>query len=206
VLSDLTSWARDAVVVAGYAGIFLAMVVENVFPPIPSELVLPLAGYEAARGSLALVGTVVAATLGSVVGALVLYVLGRQGGRPAVRRWGRILRVTDRELALADGWFERFGTWVVLVARVIPLARSVVSIPAGMMRMPVGRFTVLTAIGSLAWNVILIGAGYQLGTNWERVTDIVGRYSGVMLWVAVLVVIAAGVLLFRRRSGRDTRH
>jgi membrane protein DedA with SNARE-associated domain len=201
LLSDLTGWARDAVVVAGLAGIFIAMVVENVFPPIPSELVLPLAGYEAARGSLTLPGAIVAATLGSVAGAFVLYVLGRQGGRPVVLRWGKILRVTERELTTAEGWFARFGTWVVLVARVIPLARSVVSIPAGMMRMPIGRFTVLTTVGSLVWNGVLIGAGYQLGANWEQVTDVVGRYSGLMLWVAILGVVGAGIWLYRRRSG-----
>lgn len=205
MLSDLTGWARDAVVVAGLAGIFLAMVVENVFPPIPSELVLPLAGYEAARGSLTLPGSIAAATLGSLVGALVLYVLGRQGGRPAVARWGKVLRVTERELALADGWFARFGTWVVLGARVVPLARSVVSIPAGMMRMPLGRFVVLTTLGSLVWNAALILAGYQLGANWERVSDVIGRSSNVVLWVAIGAVLLAGVWLFRRRSeaGKD---
>lgn len=200
MLGDLTGWARDAVVVAGYVGIFLAMVVECVFPPIPSEVVLPLAGYESARGSLNLWGAIAAATAGSVVGALVLYGLGRHGGRPAVRRWGRVLRVTDRELALAEGWFARWGTGVVLAARVVPLARSVVSIPAGLARMPLGRFSVLTAIGSLAWNVLLVGAGHQLGRNWGRVSDLVGRYSGVMLLVAVVGVLAAGAWLYRRRS------
>jgi membrane protein DedA with SNARE-associated domain len=200
VLGDLTGWARDAVVVAGYAGIVLAMIVENVFPPIPSELVLPLAGYESARGSLNLWGAIAAATVGSVVGALILYGLGRYGGRAAVRRWGRVLRVTDRELALSEGWFERWGTGVVLGARVVPLARSVVSIPAGLMRMPLFRFTVLTALGSLAWNVLLVGAGHQLGRNWERVTDTVGRFSGLMLLLAVGGVLLAGAWLYRRRS------
>lgn len=199
MFADLAGWARDLVVVAGLAGIFLAMVVENVFPPIPSEIVLPLAGFESARGELSFVPVVVAATLGSLVGALILYGLGRYGGRPAVRRWGRILRVTDHELELADGWFHRWGTPVVLVARVVPLARSVVSIPAGMMRMSLVRFIALTTVGSLAWNVLLIGAGHQLGDNWERVADVVGRYSDVALLLVVAGVLAAGYLLWRRR-------
>jgi membrane protein DedA with SNARE-associated domain len=200
MLSDLAGWARDLVVVAGLAGIFLAMVVENVFPPIPSEVVLPLAGFETARGELGFVPVVVSATLGSLVGALVLYWLGRYGGRPAVVRWGKILRVTDRELEVSEGWFARWGTWVVLVARVVPLARSVVSIPAGMMRMPLGRFVLLTTFGSLLWNVLLIGAGHQLGDNWERVSELVGRYSDLVLLAAVVGVLGAGIWLFRRRG------
>lgn len=202
VLADLAGWARDAVVVAGYAGIFIAMVVENVFPPIPSEVVLPLAGFEAARGELDLVPSVAAATAGSVVGALILYWLGRYGGRPAVRRWGAVLRVTDRELATSEGWFSRFGDVVVLGARVIPLARSVVSIPAGLLRMPLGRFLVLTTIGTLVWNVALIGAGHQLGANWERVAELIGRYSDLAFLLIVVGVIAAGVVLWRTRARR----
>jgi membrane protein DedA with SNARE-associated domain len=199
MLGDLAGWARDLVVAAGLAGIFLAMVVENVFPPIPSEVVLPLAGFESARGELPLPGVVVAATLGSLVGALVLYWLGRYGGRPAIDRWGKVLRVTDKELALSEGWFSRWGTAVVLVARVVPLARSVVSIPAGMMRMPLGRFVGLTTLGSLAWNILLIGAGHQLGSRWEEVSDLVGRSSELVLLAAIVGVLGAGVILFSRR-------
>ena len=199
MVSDLSGWARDAVVVAGYTGIFVAMVVENVFPPIPSELVLPLAGFETARGRLAFAPAVAAATAGALVGALILYWLGRYGGRPAVVKWGRVLRVTDRELEVSEGWFRRFGTGVVLGARVIPLARSVVSIPAGMMRMPLGRFIALTTLGSLVWNIALIGAGNLLGDNWAQVTDVVGRYSDLMLLAVVGGVLLAGFLLFRKR-------
>lgn len=199
MLSDLAGWARDLVVVAGYVGLFAAMVVENVFPPIPSEVVLPLAGFETARGELSFIGVLIAATLGSLVGALILYAIGRYGGRPAVERWGRVLRVTEREIALAEGWFNRWGTWVVLFARVVPLARSVVSIPAGMSRMPMGRFVVLTTLGSLVWNVLLVGAGNLLGANWEQVSELVGRSSDVVLLAVVVAVLGAGLWLFRRR-------
>ncbi len=201
MLSGLADWARDMVVSAGYAGIFLAMVIENVFPPIPSEIVLPLAGYEVAQGELSFVGTIAAATLGSVVGALILYAVGRYGGRPLVERWGTILRVGAADLDRAEGWFGRFGDRVVLGARVVPLARSVVSIPAGMMRMPLVRFTVLTTIGSLVWNLVLVGAGYQLGANWERVSDIAGRYSdAAVVVIALCLVIGLFWLLRRRRA------
>jgi membrane protein DedA with SNARE-associated domain len=201
MLSGLADWARDMVVSAGYGGIALAMVIENVFPPIPSEIVLPLAGYEVAQGNLSFVPTIVAATAGSLIGALVLYAVGLYGGRPLVERWGKVLRVGPADLDRAEGWFNRFGDRVVLGARVIPLARSVVSIPAGMMRMPLLRFCVLTTIGSLVWNLVLVGAGYQLGARWEQVSDVVGRYSNVaVVLIAFALVIGLFWLLRRRRK------
>lgn len=200
MLDGLTQFARDAVTAAGYPGIAGVMVLETVFPPIPSEIVLPLAGYEVSQGGLSFVPVALVATLGSVIGAAVLYALGRFGGRPLVLRFGRILRVSEADLDRAERWFDRWGDRVVLGGRIVPLARSVVSIPAGTMRMPLVRFTVLTAVGSLVWNLVLIGAGYQLGSRWEEVTRLVGRYS-----VVAYVLIAAGVFvgtfwLVRRRK------
>ena len=175
------------------------MLAENLFPPIPSELVLPLAGFESFEGNMVFVWAVLAATAGSLVGALILYAIGLYGGRPVVFRYGRILRVGPADLDRAEVWFDRWGNWVVLGARVVPIARSLVSIPAGMTRMPLGRFIALTALGSLVWNAILIGAGYQLGANWEEVTDLAERYSTVMKVVAVGAVILAVVWIVRRR-------
>ncbi|ADB54128.1 DedA family protein [Conexibacter woesei] len=200
MLDNITQVARDAVTSAGYPGIFAAMVAENVFPPIPSEVVLPLAGFEVDAGDLNFILVVVAATLGSLAGALILYAIGLYGGRPLTLRWGKVLRVTERDLDRAEVWFERWGDWVVLGARVIPIARSLVSIPAGMMRMSLARFIVLTTLGSLIWNVILVYAGKQLGANWEDVTDAVERF-GLPLRIAVVLLLLAGVWwLLRRRS------
>ena len=199
MLDSLTDFARDAVTTGGYPGLFGAMVAENLFPPIPSEIVLPLAGFEASQGELAVVWTIVAATAGSLAGALLLYALGRYGGRAVVLRWGSVLRVGPADLDRTEAWFDRWGDWVVLGARVIPIARSVVSIPAGMACMPVLRFSALTAIGSLAWNTLLIGAGHQLGANWEDVSDLVARFSNVMLVVVVVLVLAGVAWLLRRR-------
>jgi len=200
VLGDLARLARDAVRTAGYPGIIAAMVAENVFPPIPSEIVLPLAGYEVSRGSLAFVWTVLAATLGSLLGAYVLYAIGLFGGRAVVLRWGRVLRVREADLARSEGWFERWGDWVVLVGRIVPLARSLVSIPAGMLRMPLVRFTLLTTIGSLVWNIVLITAGYQLGRQWEDVARVVGRYSDIAA-LAVAIALVGGLFWLLRRRG-----
>ena len=202
MLDGITELARDAVTSAGYPGLFAAMVVENLFPPIPSEIVLPLAGAEVSRGDLTFAWTVLAATAGSLSGALLLYAIGRYGGRPLVFRWGRVLRVGPADLDRAERWFERWGDWVVLCARVVPLARSVVSIPAGMARMPLLRFCLLTALGSLVWNLILVGAGYQLGANWEEVTEVVSRYSDVMVAISILLLVAAVVWVVRRRRTR----
>lgn len=202
MLDALTRLARDAVTTLGYAGIFAAMVAENVFPPIPSELVLPLAGFEVDAGNLRFLLVVVAATLGSLVGALILYAIGLYGGRPLILRWGRVLRVTAGDLDRAERWFDRYGDRVVLVARLVPIARSLVSLPAGTMRMGLTRFIVLTSIGSFIWNALLIGAGYHLGSNWEDVTHVASSYSSVVKVAAPVAVLAAGVWLWRRRAVR----
>jgi membrane protein DedA with SNARE-associated domain len=200
VLDKITDTARDAVTTLGYPGIFLAMVAENVFPPIPSEVVLPLAGFEVDAGTLNFVLVVLAATLGSLAGALILYAIGLYGGRPAVLKWGSVLRVGEKDLDRAERWFERWGDWVVLGARVIPLARSVVSIPAGMMRMSLLRFSLLTAAGSLVWNVALVFAGKQLGANWEDVGGAIETYALPIRIVLVLGVLAGVAWLLRRRA------
>lgn len=201
MLDAISELARDAVTSAGYAGLFAAMVAENLFPPIPSEIVLPLAGFEVSQDNLAFVPALLAATAGSLVGALLLYALGRFGGRALVFRWGRVLRVGPADLERAERWFDRWGDWVVLGARIVPIARSVVSIPAGLARMPLIRFSLLTTCGSMVWNLILISAGHQLGVNWEEVSDFVARYSDVMLVLTVGLTLAAVIWLVRRSRG-----
>lgn len=186
----------------GYLGLFLVLVIENLFPPIPSEAVLPLAGFLVGRGEFNFWGALGASTLGAVAGAWVLYALGRWGGRPVVLRYGHILRVDEASLDRAEGWFKRYGDWVVLGARMIPIARSIVSIPAGTVRMGMLRFTVLSAIGTAAWNVVLISAGYLLGNNWEAVSRWAGAYSDVVLVIAALAATAYAAIVFLRRRNR----
>jgi membrane protein DedA with SNARE-associated domain len=191
VLGDVGQWVLDVIGALGYVGLALLLVAENLFPPIPSEVVLPLAGFLVGRGDLSLWGAIFAATLGSVAGALVLYALGRWGGRRLVLRYGKWLRVDEAGLKQAEGWFRRYGDWVVLFARIVPVARSIVSIPAGTMKMPVPRFLLLTTLGSAVWNSVLIGAGVVLGANWQAVSGWMGSYSDV-----VLIVGAAAVAVF----------
>jgi len=191
--------AEQAVTAGGSVGLLLVMLVENLFPPIPSELVLPLAGFQVFRGKVGFVQALLAATAGSLLGAIVLYELGRYGGRPLVLRFRRVLRVTEQELDRADGWFDRHGRKVVFFARMVPLARSVVSIPAGWSEMPRGEFWLLTALGSLLWNAALIGGGILLGENYRRIADAVGTYSTIILVVLVVAVVALAVWWYRTR-------
>jgi len=198
-LGDIGAWVLDVISALGYVGLALLLIAENLFPPIPSEVVLPLAGFLVGRGDLMFWAALLASTFGSVAGALILYALGRYGGRKLVLRYGRFLRVDEDSLDRANTWFRRYGDWVVLFARVVPLARSIVSIPAGTMNMPIFRFVALTAIGSLAWNTLLIGAGVILGANWQRVETWVGSYSNTVL---IALAVAAAILLLLRHLRR----
>ena len=197
----MEGWIFGVISALGYLGLALLLVAENLFPPIPSEVVLPLAGFVVGQGDLVFWKALLASTAGSLAGALILYALGRYGGRGLVLRYGHPLRVSADELERAEGWFRRYGDWVVLGARVVPFARSVVSIPAGTMKMPLLRFAALTALGSGVWNALLIGAGVALGANWGLISGWIGSYSDV-----VLVVLAGAAALFlvlrhRRHKG-----
>lgn len=176
------------------------MVAENLFPPIPSEVILPLAGFLVWRGDLGFVPVLGVSILGSLLGAFILYALGRWGGRELVLRHASLLRVKEAELDRADGWFDRYSGVVVLVGRLVPGVRSVVSIPAGMAEMPVGQFALLTTLGSSVWNALLIGAGWTLGENWERVSYLVDSVSTFALGVLLLTAIGLGIWWWRRRS------
>ena len=201
MLGDLANWVQDVINQFGYFGVALLVVIENIFPPIPSEIVLPFAGFVAQQGSAgvaqsdtSVIGMMIAATIGSVVGALILYVISSAIGperlRAFVQRFGRWFGVKQTDLLRAEAWFDRRSFVAVLVGRCVPLSRSIVSIPAGFRRMKLTSFILLTAVGSAVWNIALIGAGAILGDQWERV----GEYVGVFQW---LVIGAILVLLVR---------
>ncbi len=197
----ISGWVEQVVQSFGLWGVAALMVLENLFPPIPSELVLPLTGFFASRGDLpGFVPALVAATVGSLLGAFVLYGLGRRGGRPLVLRYGGVLRVKEADLDRADGWFDRYGVALVFFGRMVPGVRSVVSVPAGVSEMPLGRFLALTAAGSAVWNAVLIEAGWYLGENWQRVSAVVGSVSNVILALGLVAVAFLAVRWWRKRS------
>jgi len=195
----VTGWIADLIDAFGALGVALLMALENLFPPIPSELILPFAGFLVGRGELGFLPVLVASTAGSLFGALVLYALGRWGGRNLILRYGRFLRVKEADLDRAEGWFDRYDEWVVLFGRMVPGIRSVVSIPAGMLGMPFVRFVLLTTAGSAAWNALLLGAGWYLGDNWQQIADIVGSASNVVLVLVAVALVSAAVWWWRRR-------
>jgi membrane protein DedA with SNARE-associated domain len=193
LLGDIGAWAIDVIDRLGYAGLAILVALENLFPPIPSEVILPLAGFLTGEGRMNYFVALLAATVGSVAGALVLYWVGRAFGetrlRAIVDRWGRWLRLDQADVDRADAWFDRHGNFAVMACRVVPIMRSLISIPAGLRRMPIGRFVLYTAIGSAVWNAVLIGAGWVLGDNWETVEGYVG-YLQYLVLAAVAIALA----------------
>lgn len=193
-------WAVTLLEHGGYLGIFLLMLAENLFPPIPSELAMPLAGFLAAQGSLSLPLTVAVGTAGSVVGALFWYWVGLRFGEDRLRRmaarYGRWLTVSPQEVDAAAAWFERNGGRVVFFGRMVPAVRTLISIPAGLARMPLPSFLALTAVGSALWTGALAVAGYLLESQYTRVE---GWVNPVSTLVVVLLVLWYLVRLVRVR-------
>lgn len=193
----LTGFVLDVIRAIGELGIGLLVLAENVVPPIPSEVVLPFAGALVAEGRFTFASVVVASTLGSVLGAVLLYELGRGMGHDRVARaLARVPLVRREDVDRGSAWFQRHGTAAVLTGRLVPGVRSVVSIPAGAQEMPRVRFLLLTTAGTAAWNTLLVGAGVLLGRQWRTVESYTGWLDLVMV-AAVLVVV--GRLLHRRR-------
>ena len=191
-LNAVAAWAVSLMESLGGAGAGLAIAVENLFPPLPSEVILPLAGFAASRGTFSLAEVLVWTTLGSVVGAVVLYGLGSLLGPYRLRRIvvrAPLMKVSDVDRA--EAWFSRHGSKAVFFGRMIPIFRSLISIPAGVERMPVLRFTLLTAAGSTIWNAVFVLAGYFLGENW----GLVERYAGI-LQKLVIVTVAVAIIAF----------
>ena len=199
MLDGIVDWVTQVVETLGYAGVALLVALENVFPPIPSEVILPLAGFVAGRGDANLFGMILAATAGSLVGAWALYgisaAIGPERLHAFLVRYGRWFGVKEVDLVRAEQWFDRRSGTAVMLGRCVPLIRSVVSIPAGFRRMDLWRFSLLTLLGSLVWNTTLIGAGAILGERWERVGDAVGLLQGLVIVLGVLGVL---YLVWRR--------
>lgn len=190
----LTGWVAGVITDLGEAGVGLLVAMENLVPPVPSELVLAMSGYLASEGRVNVWLVFVAATLGSVVGALALYGIGRWIGEERLRRWlDRLPLVDTEQLDKADRWFERYGHHAVFFGRMVPVVRSLVSVPAGANCMPLPRFLALTAAGSGAWNALFVGLGYTLGEQWQRVEQY-GRWFDAAIFACFAVMIATWVV------------
>ena len=203
----MAEWVIRAVESLGYLGVAGLMFLENVFPPIPSEVIMPLAGFASRRGTLWFWGVVVAGTVGSVLGQLPLYYLGyyfkRERLRKLADKHGRWLTVDAGSIDKSAAWFDRHGGGAVLLCRFVPGVRSFISIPAGMARMNLGAFLLYSTIGMGVWTLALAAAGYALGSQWDRVSDYLGPVStAVVVGVAVLAIGWYAYRVVTRRKAR----
>ena len=199
----------------GYLGVALWVAIESVIIPIPSELVLPFAGFLVGQGTEVepltgqpwnVILVTLFGTVGATLGALVAYAIGMYGGRPVIERWGRYLGITPADLDRADDFFARHGNAAAFFGRMVPVIRSLVSFAAGIAHMPLGRFVVFTFLGSLPWTLLLVVSGVVMGANWEEIGGILKRFEYLVL--AILAVIVLLWIWFRivkpRRLGRAT--
>jgi membrane protein DedA with SNARE-associated domain len=203
-VGGLTGWIAGVIDAMGAPGVGLLVALENLIPPVPSEIVLAMAGYLAGEGRMNVLFVVLAATAGSVLGALALYWLGAALGEDRLKRWlDRIPLVDTDDLDRADRWFERYGSWAVLFGRMIPVVRSLVSVPAGADRMPLGRFLALTTLGSGVWNSLFVGLGFALGSRWQQID----RYASFLDYGLLAIFVAMiAIWAVKKRRKRSERH
>lgn len=203
----MINWATEVIEKIGLAGVALLVALESIFPPIPSELVLLLTGFNVSADRFGLVPAIGLATVGSVVGALVLYAFGAWISEDRLERFltgvGRFIGLTRGDIDRGFDWFERHGPWVVFFGRLIPLVRSVVSIPAGADRMPIWKFTAFTAAGSLVWNSIWIVTGRQLGEQWRQAEQWSNTIERGLIAVGIAVAVVLVVRARRRRRAEQ---
>lgn len=197
MMDQIGDWLSRLVDSYGYFGVFVGMLLENIFPPIPSELVLGLSGYLVGRGELNLWLAVASATSGIVVSAVFFYWLGRLGGPPLVKRFGKWFRITLDDLDYTEKWFEKYGAAVIVFGRFLPIIRTLVSLPAGLVKMPFGKFLVLTILPSAVWALAFIYGGSVVGENWATVMSLLKRGEILLLMAATLPVL---VWLYLKRE------
>ncbi|MFJ3443889.1 DedA family protein [Streptomyces sp. NPDC086081] len=194
-------WVNDLMDALGAPGAGLAIALENLFPPLPSEVILPMAGFAASSGRMSLLAVLLWTTAGSVLGALALYGVGALLGRDrTVAVAARLPLVKVSDIEKTEAWFLKHGTKAVFFGRMIPIFRSLISVPAGVERMRLPVFLGLTTLGSAIWNTVFVLAGYFLGANWHTVSDIVSTYSKVVLVVVALALVVFIAVRLRRRS------
>ena len=189
----MATWVTDTIYSLGYAGIVVLMVLENVFPPIPSEVIMPLAGFMVSQGKFSLIGIIAAGTAGSVLGALPFYYIGRWINEERLKaladRYGRWLTVSGNDIERSKAWFDKHGRTAIILGRLVPAVRSLISIPAGIVRMNLAIFLTYTTVGTALWTALLAFLGYYLGSNFGRVGEYVDKISWLVIAAIVLIYI-----------------
>ncbi|MGN7455257.1 DedA family protein [Paenibacillus pasadenensis] len=198
LLHDLVDKLLGIVEQLGYFGIILGLAMEV----IPSEIVLGYAGYMVSTGSMTFWLAVLCGTVGAVVQQWILYAIGLYGGRPFLDKYGKYIKIKPKHIDAAERWFDRYGPGMVFTARFVPVMRQVISIPAGMARMSLTRFTVLTAIASLPWAILFVTIGRSLGSNWGQIKEKAAPYTIPAILVALAVMIVYALFKYQRSRGR----
>lgn len=205
-MHQISEWVLAIMAKFGYLGIIFSMFTENVFPPIPSELIMPAAGFAAARGDLNIGLVILAGTFGSVLGALPLYYLGTLFNKERLviftEKYGKYVFIKSEDVLASNAWFDKHGKKAVFFGRMVPGIRSLISIPAGMNKMPLVSFLLLTALGSSIWTTMLTLSGFYLGKNYEVIETMLAPYSKVFLLLAVIVIIS--LFIKHRLSNQHT--
>ena len=194
----------------GYIGVFLLITIENVFPPIPSEVILLFGGFMTTYTSMNVIGVIVASTLGSVLGAIILYYIGKILNKERLKKIitskpGKLLRLKPEDIDKADEWFDTKGNKTVFFCRFIPIVRSLISIPAGMSEMPLGKFFLYTTTGSLIWNTVLIVIGSIVGENWQSILNIFDTYSNIVLVLLVIIFIVGVYVFYHTKNKKKSK-
>ena len=194
ILNAIKIWVEQIISSTGYTGLYIVMFLENIFPPIPSEVVLPLAGSLTLEGRFSLLWITIIGMLGSISGAFLFYGLGKLLGEPRVRiiieKYGRFALLSTQDLDRSLEWFEKYDDWVIFFARMVPIVRSLISIPAGIASMNITKFSFFTILGTALWSFLLAWGGRLLGEQWPMIADLINTYQNVVL------VITGGVVLF----------
>lgn len=190
----------------GYLGIMLLIMIENVFPPIPSEIILCFGGFMTTSTKLTIVGVIIFSTIGSVLGAIILYFIGKILNKERLikivsGKVGKVLRLKKKDIEMADRWFDTKGSKTVFICRFIPIVRSLISIPAGMSEMPFTKFLVLTTLGTAIWNTVLTILGSVAGENWSKIVEIIDNYASITLVVLIIIfIIGISYFYYQRRK------
>ncbi|QED49266.1 DedA family protein [Cytobacillus dafuensis] len=202
----MENWITDIMNQFGYIGIMLLIALENIFPPIPSEVILTFGGFMTTTTDLSITGVVVFSTIGSVGGAVILYGIGRlidvERMERIIEKWGHILRLTKKDIHKAEDWFNKYGVWTVFFCRLVPLIRSLISIPAGMSHMNIWLFLIFTTLGTTIWNVILVNIGAAVGASWEDIVKYMDVYSNIVYAILALLVVIITILFIKKRFAR----
>ncbi|WP_084244052.1 DedA family protein [Planomicrobium okeanokoites] len=202
----MEAWITSIMEDYGYMGIFFLILMENVFPPIPSEIVLTVGGFMTTTAGLSVTEVIAASTAGSVAGAVILYYIGRwlsvERLEGLVEKYGKWLRLKKADLHKADAWFDRYGVWAVFFGRLVPVVRSLISVPAGMSGMKVKMFLLFTIAGTLIWNTILVVLGAAVGENREVIMHQLELYSNAV-YILLAVVAVVGIWIFIRKRRKD---